>query len=59
MKFADAHRKYGQGLSYREFLQQELETQLDIIAESSRGAHHLVGPLSLAAKLAEELVETP
>lgn len=58
--FREAYEKYAlEGQSYREFLQAELEVQMDIIRDSSDRAHHLVGPLELAFKLATELVETP
>lgn len=52
----EAFAKYGEkGQSYMGWLEAELDLQLDIIADSSRRVHHLVGPLSLASRLANEL----
>jgi hypothetical protein len=55
MSFRDAYEKEGPSQSYTDWLNEELNTQLDILAESSRRLHHIIGPLSLALRLAEEL----
>ena len=48
-------REAPEGQSYVDWLWAELNTQLDILAESSRRLHHVVGPLELSLKLAQEL----
>lgn len=53
---ADAFAKYGEeGQSFQDWLQAELEIQLDIIRESTSRVHHVIGPLELALKIAQTL----
>jgi hypothetical protein len=48
-------REAQEGQSYQDWLWMELNTQLDILSEGTRRLHHVLGPLSLSLRLAEEL----
>ena len=48
-------REAQEGQSYKDWLWEELNTQLDILSEGTRRLHHVLGPLSLAHRLAQEL----